>query len=92
MNEKMRIYWADREEWQKERDEALLSMDVKTFRIFYGKWMAKGIYTKPLPRDNKIVEMSIRQAVLALENAPEEKKEEAKAWLREHGCSDNPWR
>ena len=77
--------------WVKERDEAVLSLDVAKFRQFYEKYKALGIYKSELPSD-EIVEASMRQAILGMANPPKEAVEEAKKWLRDHGLNDDPWK
>lgn len=91
MNKKMQAYWAEHEEWIKERDEAVLTFDLSKFKAFYRKWQRKGIYTKPLPVDDLVVNIAIRQMALAIKDAPKDKVKEAKQWLVEHGCSADPW-
>ena len=92
MNDKMQIYWAKQSEWMKERDEAALSFDVNKFKKFYIKWRVEGIYTRPLPEDDFVIEIAMRQMVLGMANPPKDKVAEAKAWLKAHGFSTNPWR
>jgi len=79
------------EEWRIERDKALLSLDVMEFREFWNKWYKKGLYTSELPVSDDLVELSMRQCVLALESSTEDQKEEARQWLRDHGYTDDPW-
>lgn len=75
----------------KERNEAILSLDVPTFRRFYRKWVDMGFYYPiELPSD-KILEITLRKMVLALEDPPPDKLEEAKAWLLERGYSLEPF-
>ena len=74
------------EEWVKERDEAIRSLDVETFKAFYRKWQAKGFYTANLPRDG-IIEISLRKSLLMMQSATEEEIEGAKRWLEERGYS-----
>lgn len=76
------------QQFVKERDEATLSMDVDTFRAFYQRWKAKGVYTRPLPDNDYIIEIAIREAVCALANPPADKLKEAKKWLKERGFAE----
>jgi len=72
--------------WLKERDEAVLSLDINKFKEFYNKWMEKGIYNEPLPSD-EVIEVSMRKCVCGLANPPKDKLSEARAWLSERGYS-----
>lgn len=74
----------DHNQWLKERDEAIYSFDVETFKSFYNKWLKLGIYTNPLP-DDRVIEISMRKMVTGLANPREDKLKEAVAWLSEHG-------
>lgn len=73
-------------QWLKERDEAICSFDVDTFKAFYHKWEKQGMYTEPLPSD-EVIEVSMRKCVCGLANPPKDKLAEARAWLSEHGYS-----
>lgn len=81
----------------KERNEAILSLDVTTFRRFYRKWVDSGFYYPiELPYviddiSDNLLEITLRKMVLALEDPPEDKLEEAKAWLLERGYSLEPF-
>ena len=76
----------------KERDEAVLSLDIPTFRRFYKKWADKGFYDKRmLPPDN-IIEISLRQMVIGIADPPKDKLEEAIAWLEARGYSTKPFK
>lgn len=76
------------QQFVKERDEATLSMDVDTFKAFYQKWKAKGVYTRPLPDNDYIIEIAIRKAVCELANPPADKLKEAQEWLNERGFTE----
>jgi len=78
--------------WRKERDEAALSFDVETFRRFYEKWHRRGFYDIPLPADDRVIEIAIREMVLGLANPPEDKKKEARDWLEANGYDPDPWK
>ncbi len=73
-------------DWKQGRDEACLSYNVIKFRLWYAKWMQKGMYFKPLPVDDKVIEITMRKMVYNLKFATAEQKEEAKQWLLERGC------
>ena len=91
-NEKMMKYRDKMKEWRKERDEVILSQDIRKFKEFHRKWYKEGVYDKMLPDNDMIIEISLRQALLGLDNIPEGKMIEAQLWLIEHGCSPYPWR
>lgn len=70
--------------WRKERDEACLSFDLDTFKRFYRRWIKLGVY-EDWDMSDEVMEISMRKMVCELASAPKEKKEEAKAWLKERG-------
>ena len=76
----------DHNQWLKERDEAVYSFDVETFKRFYNKWLKLGIYTDPLP-DDRIIEIAMRKMVVGLASPRRDKLKEAVAWLSERGYS-----
>ena len=70
--------------FEKERDEAALSFDLDTFKKFYEKWTERGMYCLQLPGDH-VLEITMRKMVLLMKNPPEDKIQEAKKWLIDHG-------
>ena len=74
----------EQKKWQKERNEAVASLDVETFKAFYEKWKRKGFYAARLPRD-EVLEISIRKMAIAIEDMDEEVKAKARKWLSERG-------
>lgn len=76
----------------KERDEAVLTFDVPTFRRFYKRWADKGVYDRRLLPPDNVVEISLRQMVIGMANPPKDKLEEAKAWLRARGYDEEPFK
>ncbi len=91
MNKKMQAYWAKHDQWIKERDEVLLSLDINKYKAFYEKWRKEGVYDMPLPDNEMILQIAMRQGLLALKNVPEGKIIEAQLWLIDHGCNPHPW-
>ena len=85
MNEEMRLQWI------KERDEAVLSLDLKKFKAFIKKWHDLGLYAMPIPDNDMILSITMHQMVLGLADAPESKVIEAQLWLIDHGCNPHPW-
>lgn len=77
--------------WRKERDAAVLSFDLAKFKKFYNKWLARGIYQKSLPANDRVTEIAMYQMALAINTATEEQKEKAREWLRLNGYNDKPW-
>ena len=74
--------------WKAERDKAIRSQDVKTFKAFYEKWKAKAYYDVKLPSDY-VLEVSLRKMLYNMENATVKEKEQAKKWLIERGFDTN---
>ena len=77
--------------WAAERDEAVLSLDVFKFREFYEKWLRLGVYDNPLPDNDFVIEVTMRQCILGMANPPKKAKKEAQKWLKDRGFSPNPW-
>lgn len=75
--------------WQQELTKAIREMDVCKFRRFYRKWQLLGIYDKPLPENNMVIEISLRKMAVNKKGIPEEERETARAWLKAHGCSED---
>ena len=73
-------------EWRKERDEAIRSLDLEKFKAFYRKYQKMGLYGLNLPRD-EVLEIALRKSLLMMTNATDEEKNRARAWLIEHGYS-----
>lgn len=74
------------EEFNRELREAALSFDVEQFKSFFYKWKKSGVYTdEDLPKSDKVLEITLRKMVVIMTDAPEEKREEAKAWLTARG-------
>lgn len=71
-------------EWLRERNEAVGSLDIKTFKAFYRKWQKTGVYTKALPTD-KVAEIAMHQMAVEIISLPAEVREKAKQWLLERG-------
>lgn len=72
-------------QFNKDRDKAILSMDVNEFKKFYKKYAAKGIYDpRMLPPDN-VIEVSMRKMTLHINSSTKEQKAEALKWLLDNG-------
>lgn len=76
----------------RERDEAVKTAvranDLRVFKRFYGRWMAKGIYQIGLPSD-EVIELSLRKMLYHMTSATAEEKATAEMWLIAHGSSTN---
>lgn len=73
------------DQWKRERDEAVMSLDVEKFKAFCLKWQEKGAYAKkPLPPDN-IVEITLYKMACEITTIPEEIALKAATWLVERG-------
>lgn len=70
-------------EFVKERNEALLSLDKDRILAYMKKYQVN------LPADSdKVFWASVHKAILAI-SAPEDKKEQSRKWLREHGFKES---
>lgn len=70
----------------KERDAAVRTFDIETFKKFYERWKKKGVYEIPLPSD-EILEIAIRKAAVHSINLTDEERQKAAEWLTERGYS-----
>lgn len=68
--------------WLKERDEAVRSLDIDTFKAFYEKWTKRGFYRNGLPSD-EVIEISLYKMLYNLGSATEQEKEIAEKWLHD---------
>lgn len=81
------------EEYVRERNKAVLSLDVRTFKDFVIRWTKKGgLPSCFIIADDNVIEIALRQMVLGIADAPEDKIEEARAWLKARGYSTEPWK
>lgn len=72
-------------EFVKERNEALFSLDKDKILACAEK------YQVPMPTNELGFWGGVYKAILGITNAPEDKKQIARKWLREHGMSENMW-
>lgn len=70
--------------WKAERDKAIKSQDVDTFKAFYNKWKKRGFYELELPNDI-VLEITLRKMLYNLKGATPQEKATAAKWLTEHG-------
>ena len=70
-----------REKFIKERNEALFSLDEKKIRRYCKK------HSVTIPRDEEVFWRTIYKSVCNVEDAPQEVKERAIVWLKEHGST-----
>ena len=75
-------------QWLEERDKAVATLDLKTFKDFYNKWRKRGVYAYPLPADNKVVEISMYKMACDIPAIPEDVKQTAREWLRGRGYKE----
>lgn len=67
----------------KERDAALLSLDESIIRAYLKK---RGV---PIPESDIIFWAGVYKCVCNINSAPEDKKEIARQWLKEHDMSED---
>ena len=60
---------AEIDQFNKERDEVAKSYDVQKFRKFYAKWTFKGAYDRPLPGNDRVIEIAMRKMVYHLKSS-----------------------
>ena len=79
-------------QYAEERDEVILAMDVRRFKAFIKLWSARGMIPDCFTfADDKVLEIALRKMVLGMANPPEDKLEEAKAWLTARGYDLEPF-
>ena len=75
-----------------DRNRVILSMDIRRFKAFIKLWSHKGMIPECFTlADDKVLEIALRKMVLGLANPPEDKLEEAKAWLLARGYDLEPF-
>lgn len=70
-----------REKFIKERNEALFSLNEKKIRKYCKK------YGVTIPRNEEVFWRTIYKTVCNVEDTPQEVKERAMEWLKEHGST-----
>lgn len=73
-------------EFVRDRDKAVATFDIETFKRFFAKYKAKGIYNIDLP-DDKIIEITMRKMAVHSTGLPIEVRMEAAEWLTDRGYS-----
>ena len=72
-------------QWRKERDKAVASLDVEQFEAFIKKWQALGAYdVKELP-PRHILEISLHKMAVEITTIPAHIKQRATKWLLARG-------
>lgn len=69
--------------YNKDRNKAVLSLDVETFKKFCKKW---GL---PKPPSDEIVEITMRKMACHIPSLPDDFKADAKKWLEDRGYTDS---
>lgn len=69
----------DIKQFAKDRNEALLSLDKDKIIAYLNK------YGIPMPDNETVFWAGIHKGIVAMTDAPEEKKTESMLWLLEHG-------
>ena len=76
------------EMWRKERDRAVASLDVQTFRKFYKRWQDRKVYEEPLPDNDMVVAIVMCKMATNINSMPDDIVIKAKAWLKRKGYSE----
>lgn len=69
------------QKYNRERDEAVASLDVETFKKWCRKW------GNPYPSDDRVIEITMRKMMYHITSFSEEDKQKAKEWLECRGYS-----
>ena len=67
--------------YNKDRDEAVASLNVEKFKAFCRRW------GNPVPPSDKVVEITMRKMMYHITNFPEADRQSAKEWLESRGYS-----
>lgn len=73
-------------QWRKDRDKAVRSLNVSTFKKMYYKYMRLGIYQLD-PPDDYIIEITMHKMLYNLKDATDHEKRMAADWLKIHNCT-----
>lgn len=73
--------------WMEERDRVAKTYNVEQFKKFYEKWSKRGLYQISLPKNDKVIEITMRKMVYHMQSSTPEEKKEAEEWLMNHGCT-----
>lgn len=84
----IKITPAEMKAWIKERDAAVSSLDIDTFRKFYEKWEARGIYDQPFPKDKRVAEIAMYKMAMEIRSIRKSVKDQAYKWLNERGYKE----
>ena len=77
-------------EYIKDRDDAVLSLDLDKFKAFAKKWIDKGLLPNSFINcSDEVIKSTMCKIVLGLKDAPEDKVEAAKTWLIDNGYRPN---
>jgi hypothetical protein len=68
--------------YNKDRDKAVLSLDVETFKKFCKKW------GNPIPPTDRVIEITMRKMACHIPSLPSDFRSEAKKWLEDRGYTD----
>ena len=74
-------------QWLRERNEVLRSMDIDRYKAFYIKWLKRGVYSEPMPKSDTVVMASLCKAILMWQGSDESLRQRATTWLLLHGFS-----
>lgn len=69
-------------QYNKDRDKAVLSLDVETFKAFCKKW------GNPIPPTDRVIEVTMRKMACHIPSLPSEFRAEAKKWLEDREFDD----
>ena len=69
--------------YNKDRDKAVLSLDVNIFKDFCKKW------NNPIPPTDEIIEITMRKMACHIPSLPIEFRNEAKKWLVDRDYTDS---
>ena len=69
------------DQWKKDRDEVVESLDVEKFKAFYRLYQDKVYDGRPIPKSDKVIMAAMCKMALVIETISEGTKKRADEWL-----------
>ena len=70
-------------QYNKDRNKAVLSLDVEIFKKFCKKW------GNPIPPTDEVIEITMRKMACHITTLPSDFRAESKKWLEDRGYTDS---
>lgn len=80
------------DQWQKDFNEVVESLDVEKCKVFYRMYQDNVYGGRPMPKSDKVIMASMCKVALALTTISEATKKKADEWLESNNFSKGIWR